>query len=295
MTAAELNEQAISDLGTGNLVAPREALKRQLAALLDALDRHNKGGEQVNLGDRPQLESFIDGIGGELEGFLAVALPLIEYGGETGQDAVVTALVRLAQEIERNTTTPGWESALFVIVARLVWVAGAFALACQAVELLPRLTRITVRSGYDGRDQGLLDERRARYLASYSGDARKSFEAHQLWVAELALMADRYPLLARDDELVKALMEADMLFAMHAIATGRHDGPYSHGAHQSGQPAEKRLRARVGDPRQRAVLAAFFGASEDKLQERLTALQGSLQRPAGAWTGDLPLFPVEAN
>jgi hypothetical protein len=101
--------------------------------------------------------------------------------------------------------------------------------------------------------------------------------SHQRWIAELALVSERYPLLARNDQLVKALMEADVVFAMFALATGGHDNPYSHGARQGSGPAEKCIRARARDPRQRPALAAFFGVGEAELQARMSAFYGSLR------------------
>lgn len=292
MSGAELNAEVIEQLGAGNLVGPREALKAQVEALLQRLERTDQGEGQVNLAEERQLENFIEGISGELQGFLAVAAPLIEYGGDAGQEAVVTALARLAQEIERRSQTPGWEQAMYSLVSRLLWVTAAFALACDAIEFVPRLRRVTAPSHYEDRSEPMLDASRARYLPTHDGDAGRSFEAHERWLTELDLIAERYPLLARDDEITTALIEADLLFAMHAVASGGHNGPYSHGARPGGG-AEKRLRARAIDPNQRAVLAGFFETEGVELERQLNTLYGALHRQPGMWMGESQvLFPV---
>ena len=73
MTPAERNQQAVVDLGEGNTVAPREALKRALADLLDALDRHDKGEGQTNLGDPKHIDNVIAGLDAQLDALLAVS------------------------------------------------------------------------------------------------------------------------------------------------------------------------------------------------------------------------------
>jgi hypothetical protein len=138
----------------------------------------------------------------------------------------------------------------------------------------------------------MLDASGARYLATHAGDAGRSFEAHQRWLTELTLVSERYPLLVRDDEITKALMEADVLFAMHAVGRGGHEDPYSHGAHPGGD-AEKRVRARAANPNQRAVLASFFDIDERELEQQLNALYGALRRRQGMWIGGAHvIFPA---
>jgi hypothetical protein len=289
VSAGELNSRIVDQLGTGNSVAAREALKAGLVAVLDALDRHNKGEQQVDLGSAGQIDNFVDGITPELEHFLAVAAPLLEYERDGEHDAVVNALARVAEQIPRETQTPGWEPALYLVTARLLWSTTALALACDRVDFLPRLLRLRTRSRFHGGEEPLVDDSSARHLSAYERGADKSFDSHKCWLVGLALFRERYPLLLREGLLEQALAEADMLFGMHAAryAVGT---TYSHGAHREGD-AERRLRARMAVPAERAALGAFFGVAEAQLEEQLGALHGQLARRTDLFVREVQLFP----
>jgi hypothetical protein len=292
MRSAELNKQVIEQIGAGDTVTPREAVKTQLVALLDSIDRHDKGEGQINIGGE-HAENFIDGIDSELEDLLAIAAPLIEYGGLAGQEAVVSALARVAEQIPRETQTPGWEPALFFVTARLLWSTAAIALACDAVEFFPRLLRVRTRSRYRSVESLVVDDSSARHLDVYGRGADESFESHRRWLAELELLIERYALLVRDGLLEQALAEADMLFAMHTVATGSSFGQaYSHGAHREGH-AERRLRVRVRAPEQRASLCKFFDTPDRELEQRLATLHDGLARQRDLFRGEVQLFPSD--
>lgn len=286
MSAVELNQQVLEQLGAGNTVAPRESLKDQLVDVLEALDRYGSDEQHVTLGNAVEV---VEEIGDELERFLAAAAPLIEYGGEAEQEAVVTTLARIAQEIDRRP--PDWENALYLLAARLLWCTTAFALACDCVGFLPRLLRLSTRSHFRGRDERLVDDNSARYLDAFNRGADESLESHQRWLTSSALVHQRYPLFARDGLLEAALMETDLLFALHSDATESGiRGTYSHGAHRTGRP-EARLRARLGSQAQREQLCVFYGIPDEQLEQRLGELHEGMPRDRGGFMGDVRLFP----
>jgi hypothetical protein len=290
VSAAELNSRVVEQLGAGNTVAAREALKAELVAVLDALDRNDKGEQQVDLGSARQIDNFVDGISPELERFLAVAVPLVEYGGDAGHEAVVNALARVAEQIPRETQTPGWETALYLVTARLLWSTTALALACDRIDFLPRLLRLRTRSRFHGGEELLVDDSSARHLSAYERGADESFDSHNRWLADLPLCRERYPLLVREGLLEQALAEADMLFAMHS-AGDAVGSTYSHGARREGH-AERRLRARVNVPAERAALCTFFNVSDAHLEDELAALHGQLARSTDLFIRDVQLFPT---
>jgi len=284
MNAVELNNQIVEQLGAGNTIAPQEALKGQLVGILEALDGNDD--HDVNLGNAVDV---VDEVGDELEGFLAVAAPLIEYGGEPGQVAVISTLARITEQIDRRP--PDWENALCLLAARLLWCTTAFGLACDAVDFLPRLLRLSTHSHFHDHDERLVDDRSARHLSAFNGSAEESFKSHARWLASSALVQQRYPLLARDGVIDEALIEVDMLFALHSDATGSGNrGTYSYGARRTGRP-EARLRARLGAPAQRKQLALFFGFLDGQLEQHLAELHEGLPRNREGLMGDVRLFP----
>jgi hypothetical protein len=288
MTAVDLNQQVLEQLGRGDAVAAREMLKSCVLAILQALDEPQRQEDAANLAGEKRVEGFMNGISAELEGFLAVAAPLIEYGGRNGQQAVVYALALVAGEVSDE---PSRENALYLIAARLLWCTTAFALACDATDFLPRLLRITTHSAFRDADERLIDDSGARHPSAYDRSADVGFESHRLWLGALPLVQQCYPLLARDQQLDKALMEADMLFAMHAdVAGGSMGGTYSHGAHREGY-AEQRLRARVGAPDGREQLCRFFDLADAQLEQRLNELHEGLRRQRDLFMGEVRLFP----
>lgn len=286
MTAVELNEQAVEQLGRRDSVTPREALKTQVVALLAAID--SQGEARANVAGEERAKAFLEAISDELEGFLAIAAPLIEYGGSDGQEAVVRALAQVASEISRE---PDLENALYLVTARLLWCTTALALACDATDFLPRLLCLTVRSAFSNVHEPLVEDGNARHLEAYGRSADVAFESHRLWLASLSLVTERYPLLARDQQLERALSEADLIFALRTDAVGaRIRGTYSHGAHREGH-AEQRLRTRVRTPDEREQLVRFFGIPDAQLEERLAELHEGLPRQRDLFIGDVRLFP----
>jgi hypothetical protein len=291
MTLVELNEQAVSDLGAGNTVSPREALKKALADLLDALDRHDKGQDQTNLGDPKQIDNVIVGLDTEVDAFMAVAFPLVEYGGNAGQEAVAAAIARVAREADRDTRTPGWERAMRALGARVVWVFTAFALATDALDFLPRLLRVVTRSKYGDHDEPLVTSSSARFLDAYNGDAGLSFEAHRRWLEERSWVGDRYPLLSRADEFVAYLMEADLVLAIASALSNGAGTPYCHGAYRDGIPAETRFRGHAADPRHRSALCEFLGIADAELEPCVNQIYREFRRP-GMWIDEANLLPA---
>jgi hypothetical protein len=286
MSAVDLNAQVVEQLGDGNTVAPREALKQQLGALLAAL--HGQGEARANLAGEERVGAFLDAISDELEGLLAVAAPLIEYGGSAGHEAVVRAVAQVTNEISRQ---PNQENAHYLVAARVLWCTTAFALACDAIDFLPRLLRLTVRSAFRNVDEPLIDDSSARHLEVFGRGADVAFDSHREWLASLDLVAERYPLLAREQLLEKALAEADLIFALHTDAAGRGiNGTYSAVAHREGD-AERRLRARVRAPDAREQLVRFFAVPDAELEERLDEIHAQLPRQGELYFGEIRLFP----
>jgi hypothetical protein len=286
MSAVDINEQLVEQLGRGDTVAPREALKVQALALLAALD--DQGEARGNLAGEERVNTFLEAISDKLEEFLAAAAPLIEYGGSDGQEAVVRALGQVTSEISRE---PNQENAYYLVTARLLWSTTAFALASDATDFLPRLLRLTVRSAFRNVDELLIDDSSAGHLEAYGRSADVAFESHRLWLASLSLLTERYPLLAREQQLERALAEADLIFALHTDAVGAGiRGTYSHGTHREGH-AEQRLRARVRTPDGRDQLVRFFGIPDAELEERLAELHEGFPRQRELFFGQVRLFP----
>lgn len=286
MSAVELNVRIVEQLGNGNTVAPREALKQQLGALLDTFGNH----EELNgLRGQERVASLVAAIQEPLEGVVAAGAPLIEYGGPDGQRAVRA----LAQITGRISVDPSQENAYYLVAARLLWCSTAFALACDAVEFLPRLLGLTVRSNFRYAEERLIDDSSARHLEAFGREAGVALDSHRQWLAQLDLLSERYPLLARDQELEKALAEADLLFAFHAdLSASGARGVYSGAAHRDGDP-ERRVRARLQAPEARAQLVRFFDIPDPQLDERLSEIHERMPRDNELFFGDVRLLPAE--
>lgn len=286
MSVAELNARIVDQLGNGNTVAPREALKQQLGALLNTLE--DQGEELNNLAGEDRVATLVAAIQEPFEGVLAVTAPLIEYGGPDGQLAVIRALAHLTGRISLE---PSQENAYYLVAARLLWCSTAFALACDAVDFLPRLLSLTVRSNFRDIDERLIDDSTARHLNAFKSGADVALDSHRQWLAQPELLTKHYPLLARDQGLEKALAEADLLFALHADASGTSSrGIYSGAAHRDGNP-ERRLRARLRTPGPREQLVRFFEIPDAELDERLNEAHERMPHNHEFSFGDVRLLP----
>src|SRR6266511_3323604 len=71
------------------------------------MGRRPLSGRWRRLRARSRANALLEAISDELECFLAVAAPLIEYGGRDGQEAVVRALAQVASEISRERAPRG--------------------------------------------------------------------------------------------------------------------------------------------------------------------------------------------
>ena len=76
-----------------------------------------------------------------------------------------------------------------------------------------------------------------------------------------------------------------------AVAVETTSEPYSHGAYR--EHAERRLRSRASDSRQRTQLARFYEIDEPELESRLTELHRSLRQPPGIFGREMALFPTK--
>ncbi len=201
----------------------------------------------------------------ELDALLGPAAALIGVGPEEGLRTVSVALDALAAAASGRTRAN--TDVAMAALARMALALTAVALAWSRLEAVVRLASVVRSDGY-GAAVSVLDPN-LRHLVVFESGAEDGFRAHVAWYSRRRWRASVGPL-STDDQVQLAFAEADVLTGMLAVGTGRDRDLYAAGLGVSERRVEDRLIARAGDPRQRPLLRALFGVSDDELDARLS-------------------------
>jgi hypothetical protein len=275
MTVTEIRAELLDRLGKGDDVFAAETLKERAAALAEALAGVEESAEGT-LEERARiLLEQVDQQGFE---FLAVLLPLVEYGRSQALDVLPRAL----RHVARRTSLSEVQSSLPLIAAtlvigRLVWAMTAYSLHCGRLDALTSAWRATVSSRYEDRlPAPLLADTGLRHPDVFGQDADKGYQDYREWLRTSDLIGC-YPLFAA--ELDEIFAEADFLIALRTACASRWN-VYSHGF--SGATVI-RLRGRLADGREREQLARFFSVGDGELDEMLAEGYSRLKVDPRGW------------
>lgn len=262
-------------LGAGDDVFAAEALKHaaeDLATVLATLDSPSRlPAEEEDVGrlTAPAQEPA--------ERILAVLLPVIEYGGPASQAAIPRALRHLARKTGLMANSPRSGVTGTLVLGRLVWAVTAYALSCERLDGLAAAWRATTDPRHEEDVPApLLADSSLRHADMYGRSADKAYEDYLAWLSEQEIVAQRYPLLLAELDLV--FPEADVLLALLTATTrGR---VYAHGLTAQ---TVMRFRGRAAQAHQRAQLAALFGVPDANLEVVLTSAYQSLETEPRHW------------
>lgn len=264
--------QVLAELGRGDEVAVAERLKNVALAFVSAIEERPADGQLTDEGVAAVLEAT--SVAGE--DFLAIALPIVEYGRHAALDALPRALrhIALATSAARTDMSAPRVAAVPAL-GRLVWALAAYALHCDWPAALVATARARVRVPFTDDDvQPVVALTELRYPQALGGNAGNSFNNYHEWLQGLALL-ERFPFFAAD--LEEAFLEGDLLLAM---LCGRFRNRVYTGART--RDAVRRLAARVDDAAQREALEQLFPGEGD--------LQARLERAYAATEGDRNRF-----
>lgn len=269
MSAIALYEEAMERLGRGDQVGVAEMLKHEAVVNAELIEQQiTESSSSEPSSDAEQLQAFLAAHDEANERFLALGFAVIEYvGGRLASiltRSVAYVIERTAQERTGREQRPG--AAAVVVGGRLIWALSSYAFACDRVEVIASLARITIQPPDELREVTAVFARRAfRYPPALGGNAGNSYEHYLNWLRETSLVKDRLPMFATN--LGQVFAETDLLLALRMISHVNHR-TYSGGVSTE---TIRRLGRRFGDQRQRPALAALFESADEELNERVNA------------------------
>lgn len=284
MSAIEVYDQVIEQLGRGNRIAAREELKQRAVALAQRLEEQLSVEPDAETTAEQQRDAYLSAATKPAEDLLAASLPLLEYGDADDHAAIGEALQHVIDRgisEDRGGRIP--RISAVVAVARLVWGTATYALTARRVDALPALAAVGTLTRYDDRPMlSIVDDRGYRYPDALGGSAGHSYGDYQEWLAPRELVAQRLPYL--NAALEATFGETDLLLAlrMQAQFPGR---TYSGGMRNN---IVRRLALRFRDPRQRMHLIGFFGVDDHQLDEHVDGAYVQLEHDRDLMALDLP-------
>lgn len=262
MSSVELYRQVIADLP---LAASRDLLTQQIAGLLAEIDRTETEAPQ-------DLDELYRRCGPPAELLLAVAAPLLAYGGQPGSASVAGALQAVADRIDQFGGQ-GPTIACEDLLGCVAWGLLTLALATDRVDAAAQLTAVCRTSPYDGGVTPLFTDSSMRHPSARGREAGSAYDARVAWLRGLPLL-DALPLLARPGGIEAAFAEADFVAALLVARAGAE--VYSRAAFRDGVP-ESRLSRRASRPEERRGLCRLFGCSDSELETALNAAQALIR------------------
>jgi hypothetical protein len=251
VTAEEGVQQALEQLGAGNLVGPAETAIVQAGVLADAFRSEAETG----------ADSPLEAWGEPLEAFLAAALPTSVYGGSTGLRAVLTSLRMLAREATSAEAWPQGEPLKSLAFHHTVWLLAGYGLANERLDVLTSLATLQLDSPHTG-SVPVFNAVSLRHAAIFDRGADKTFEDCRQWLLELSFRE----MLAgwrRPADAEASLEEAELIAAL--VFARREPDSYSHVKGVSGRP-EARLRERMADESSRVLLGSLLDVNPDRVR-----------------------------
>jgi hypothetical protein len=266
VSAIALYDEALERLGRGDQVGVAEMLKRESvvnAGLIEQQITESSSSEPSS--STEQLQAFLVAHDEANERLLALGFALIEYGDRRLLSILRRSVAHVIECTARERSGPQQHrgAAAVVVGGRLIWALSTYSVACDRVEVIATLARITIQPPDEVREViGVFARRAFRYPQALGGNAGNSYEHYLNWLRETSIVKNRLPMFAAS--LGQVFAETDLLLALRMIAHVNHR-TYSGGVSTE---TIRRLRRRFGDLRQRPALAELFESADKELNER---------------------------
>jgi hypothetical protein len=261
---AEAHDACLAALAEGDFVASVTGL-REASAKLHAWLPEGVDGEQ--------LECGFAALHDELEKCLALAQPLLDFGGERGLAEVCSMLQRLAF-LRAETSALAREPMVSLGLHDLAWSLLAECLAADRLRSLPRLASVVVLDPQYPEAITLFEHEDLRHPGAFQRGGENAYLAWREWFCSSELIA-RLPHLGTRESRRAAAAEADLLAALRFAA--RH-GERSFCACLGEGSGERRLRAHALGA-DGGALGVALGLGPDGLEAALNERYGLLAGP----------------
>lgn len=273
----EASLEAIEQLAAGDQVSPIRSLRIRGTELVERI-------AGVDVSSEPEAQ--IEAVRNSLQPFLAIALPLSDFGGQRAQAEVLTSLQRLADLIVEGQDKPT-ERLLALGLRESVWLLATQALANDRFEQLPGLASIVLVDPYGDGIERVFESSDLRHPDLFERKADLAFMSTRAWLLDSELPS-QLPRLSRANDLEAALIEAELLAAL--CFAGRHGEGFSNAVGST--IAVRRIRARfaVAGP---AHFAAMLRVAPGDVAEHINELYGQLTGP-DRFRGRGPLITVNS-
>lgn len=269
--SGEVRPEILAELGRGDQIAVAERVKAEGVTLTTLLDDLPGDDRQLT---PERVQELLAATSPACESFMAVGLPVVEYGEGVALEALSPALRRATLKTRAGSTDQTARRVAAVpAIGRLVWALAAFALHCDRPAVLASLARERIQVPFYDDVEPVIALTALRHPDALEHNAGIAFRDYSEWLSQLDLL-DQYPLFR--DELEMALLEADLFLAMYA--SHFRDRIYSSGRMTD---VARRFAARVNDVRQRPALEELFpgeGTLEERLERAYAATEGDRNR-----------------
>ena len=220
------------------------------------------------------------------ERFLAVALPLMEYGSTVAADAVARSMRAFSERSIADywLINTNWIGS--VVIGRLGWALASYSLDCARFGRFVRISTISLTRNIGVPSVVNLGvDTLLRYQPSFGTFSTQTLGHYRDWIASLPLTGSRLYLFAPGSPS-GPFSEADLILAMLATMANRR-ALNTVGLHRE---VVQRFAARLGVHDQRALMTRLFGVDDANLNATLEDLYQALcQREQVAWSGiDVP-------
>jgi hypothetical protein len=277
LSAIALYDEALEHLSRDDNVGLAEMLKREAvvnAEIIEQAIAQSPSGEPTS--NEEQVQALLATHDEANERLLALAFAAIEYGEGSLFSILMRSLAHVIERTAQERAGPERQRAVAAVVVggRLIWAASSYAAACDKLEVIATLARITIQPPDEVRAVTPIFARRAfRYPQALDSNADNSYKHYLNWLRERSLVKDRLPMFSASLEQVFA--EIDLLLALRMI------GYLNHRTYSGGVSTEtiRRLQRRFEDQGQRAALATLFESSEEGLNERINTYWELLEFP----------------
>ena len=276
---AELYAEMIEQLGRPIPIAAITQLRAETLSLLADLPEV-RGSAEVE-GALPRARSV-------LERALAVALPLLDYGGERGAREVTRMLQILATELGEREGQGG-ELMLALVLHDLTWTFFADCLARSRPETLSRIGAVAIPRRYRQETLTVLRADDLRHAIAFERGADTTYLSWRDWylgselLASLSYVRDRA-------QLEPFLAEAELIAAL-AFAQRNDDRSFC-AVVSTDSGAERRLRVHLREPESTSALASLLRIPVADLPQELNRLYSLLVGPS-RFGGEGPLIPTQ--
>jgi hypothetical protein len=272
-SASAVYVESVDQLRRGDRVGAVERLRAETFAM---------AGQDPAVRTEADVEAALPEVRGAVERLLAVAIALLDHGGERGSREVAWAVRTIAAEL--GETEPGPREPMAALALRdLSFSLLADCLCRGRLDPLPTLAAVVIPGRYEVQGRPLFQAPDLRHPNAFARGADRAYLSWSEWLAGTELTGALTHV--RDPSSYEgAIGEAELVAA---LCFSRRDGDRTYCAViGAGGVPERRLRGRLGDPGSARALAGFLGLGDgEDLVEALNVLYGQLAGSDGFGTG----------